>query len=331
MLPPILLAGPTASGKSALAMALAEEVDGVVINADALQVYDCWRVLSARPSPEDEARVSHALYGHVPALRAHSVGDWLREVAPYLAGARRAVICGGTGLYFTALTQGLAEIPPIPDEVRQAADAIRTGAGPERFRTDLAAQDPVTLAGLDARNPMRLQRAWEVLRATGRGLAAWQADTPPPLLPLDHSVPLVLETPVGWLDARIAHRFAAMLDAGAEDEVAAWEASRLPAHLPAAQAIGRGRDLGDAGGRNDARAGRGRRDARHTPLRQTPAHLDAQPLQGLAPPRRQRGAGRSPERCPHGDPCRSVGGRRDLAQSPLRGETRRGFRSHDPA
>ncbi|PSK86047.1 tRNA dimethylallyltransferase [Limimaricola soesokkakensis] len=207
---PVLIAGPTASGKSALALAVAETGGGVVINADALQVYADWRVITARPSPDEEARAPHALYGHVGRDQTYSVGHWLRDVAPMLGGAR-PIITGGTGLYFSALTEGLAEIPATPPEIRAEANAIPL--------PDLVAGlDAASAAQIDLLNRARVQRAWEVLRATGRGIAEWQADTPAPLLPLDQAQPLVLRPEPAWLNARIARRFDAMLEAGALDE-----------------------------------------------------------------------------------------------------------------
>ena len=161
---PVLIAGPTASGKSALALAIAEAAGGVIVNADASQVYNCFRIISARPSPEEEARVPHALYGHLPEDAPYSTGHWLREVAALMQGDQRLIITGGTGLYFSALTQGLAEIPATPPEVRAAGDEMPLEAL-------LAELDPETAVGLDQRNRARVQRAWEVWTATGRGLA----------------------------------------------------------------------------------------------------------------------------------------------------------------
>ena len=234
---PILIAGPTASGKSALGLALAERFGGTVINADALQVYANWRILTARPSAEEEARVPHRLYGHVAADDPYSVGRWLRELAPLLEGPRLPIILGGTGLYFSALTEGLAEIPPVPEAIRQEALARigREGAG--ALLAELDAEDPETAARIDRRNPMRIQRAWEVLRATGRPLASWHRETPPPLLPLARAEALLLMPGRDWLAARIARRFDAMLAAGALEEARA----NLPgwrADLPSAKAIG---------------------------------------------------------------------------------------------
>ena len=228
---PVLIAGPTASGKSVLAMELAARHGRVVVNADALQVYGCWRVLSARPSAADEAVLPHALYGHVGRDQAYSVGHWLREVAPLLG--RPVVIVGGTGLYFSALTEGLAAVPDVPPEVRAEADALRLGD----FGAMLAALDPATAARTDLANKVRVQRAWEVLRATGRGLADWQASGAAALLPLTQVEALVLRPDVAWLDARITARFSAMLEAGALDEVAAELPTWVP-NRPSARAIG---------------------------------------------------------------------------------------------
>ena len=229
---PVLIAGPTASGKSRLAMEIAGRDGRVVVNADAMQVYDCWRVLTARPSVADEAAVPHALYGHIGRNDPYSVGHWLREIAPLLD--RSVVVVGGSGLYFSALTEGLAEIPPIPEDVRIEADALRLAGQVGRMLSDL---DSLTKARIDQMNPMRVQRAWEVLRASGRGLADWHRDTAPPLLPLSVVEPLVLRPDVAWLNARIDARFGAMLDGGALEEVRAlqpdWDAT-----LPASRAIG---------------------------------------------------------------------------------------------
>jgi len=227
---PVLIAGPTASGKSALAAGIVRTGGGVIVNADALQVFDGWRILTARPTAEEEAALPHRLYGHVPFDAAYSAGQWLREVAPLLAGGERPVIVGGTGLNFLALTEGLADIPPTPPEFRAEGDALP-------LPVLVAALDARTAAGIDLQNRARVQRAWEVLRATGRGLADWQAETPPPLLPLAQATALVLRPEVGWLDDRIARRFDAMLEAGALDEARAMEPLWNPAHL-SSRAIG---------------------------------------------------------------------------------------------
>lgn len=229
---PVLIAGPTASGKSALAMELAARDGRLIVNADALQVYGNWRVLTARPSAADEAALPHALYGHVPRETGYSTGQWLREVSALLQ--QPVVIVGGTGLNFTALTEGLAEVPPVPATVRAEADALRAEGGVAAL---LAGVDAATAARIDRQNGARVQRAWEVLRATGRGLAAWQAETPPPLLPLAQVEPVVLRPEVAWLDARIAQRFDQMLLQGALEEVQAELPLWQPA-LPSSKAIG---------------------------------------------------------------------------------------------
>ena len=229
---PVLIAGPTASGKSALAMEIAARDGRVIVNADALQVYGCWRVLTARPSLADEAALPHALYGHVGRQESYSTGRWLREVVPFLA--QPVVIVGGTGLNFSALTEGLADIPAVPPEVRAEADARVAVEGFAALRGEL---DAATLARIDTQNGARIQRAWEVLRSTGRGLAAWQDETPAPALPLSQAEALVLRPEVGWLDARINRRFHAMLEAGALEEARAALPDWQP-RLPSSRAIG---------------------------------------------------------------------------------------------
>lgn len=233
---PVLIAGPTASGKSALAMELAARDARLIVNADALQVYENWRILTARPSPADEAALPHALYGHVSRDATYSVGHWLREVAPLLS--RPVVIVGGTGLNFNALTRGLAEVPETPPAIRAEADARRKAEGHAALLAEL---DPATATRIDQRNPVRVQRAWEVLHATGRGLAAWQDDTPAPILPLTDAEALVLVPDVDWLNARIDRRFQQMLTDGALNEaqanLAGWDPRR-----PSSKAIG-GPDL----------------------------------------------------------------------------------------
>lgn len=206
----------------------------MIVNADALQVFANWHVLTARPSIEEETIARHALYGHVAADVAYSVGHWLREVAPLLGGPDRPIIIGGTGLYFSALTQGLAEIPETPPEIRAEADRRLATEGPQALLDEI---DPATTARIDRLNPVRIQRAWEVQRATGRGLAAWQDETPAPLLPLADSETLLIDADKDWLLARINRRFDAMLANGALDEVranmAGWDPDR-----PSAKAIG---------------------------------------------------------------------------------------------
>lgn len=232
---PVLIAGPTASGKSALALEIAQMQGGVIINADASQVFEGWRILTARPSSDEEARAPHALYGHVPFEAGYSAGAWLREVTPLVQGGARAIIVGGTGLYFKALSEGLVDIPPTPPEVREAANALReTSGGTAQM---IATLDAATQAKIDLRNPMRVQRAFEVQRATGQGLAAWHAATPPPLLPLQACTPLVIDAQTDWLNARIARRFDLMVAGGALDEAAA-NLHRFDPDLASCKAIG---------------------------------------------------------------------------------------------
>ncbi len=227
---PVLIAGPTASGKSDLALQIAETFGGVIVNADASQVYDCWQVISARPSPQDEARAPHKLYGHVAYDQSYSTGHWLREVVPLLTAGERPIIVGGTGLYFTALTEGMAEIPATPAEVRQIADQMSL--------PDLIdGVDSQTLSRLDINNRARVQRAWEVQTATGRSLQSWQSDTPPPALKLEDCVPIVFDVDKAWLLDRISRRFDQMVRTGALDEVAAMR-DRYDPSLPAFKAIG---------------------------------------------------------------------------------------------
>jgi len=231
---PVLIAGPTASGKSALAMEIAHRTGGIIVNADALQVYDDWRILTARPSKEDEASLPHVMYGHIPGDRAYSVGHWLRDAQAYLNTDRPPVIVGGTGLNFTALTEGLAEIPATPDDIRQQAMDRIAEAGAPALLPDI---DPETRARIDQNNPMRVQRAWEVLQATGRGLAAWQDETGPPIVPMDEAQAFLIHAPKDWLTPRIERRFDQMLDLGVLEEAIANATDWSPTR-PSAKAIG---------------------------------------------------------------------------------------------
>lgn len=244
---PILLAGPTASGKSALALELAERLNGCVINADALQVYEGWRILTARPSPEDEASVPHRLYGHVPLETPdYSVGEWLRELRAVLAECARAglrpIVTGGAGLYFKALTEGLAEIPPTPPDVRDEMETRLAEIGADAFLEELRARDPETAGRIDAANPRRVLRAREVLETTGEGLAAWMARTPAPLIPLEAAHALRLDPPRLLQRERIEERFDLMLAQGALAEVEAVMARGFTdeqfARLPGLRALG---------------------------------------------------------------------------------------------
>ncbi|WP_298918028.1 tRNA (adenosine(37)-N6)-dimethylallyltransferase MiaA [uncultured Roseobacter sp.] len=227
---PVLIAGPTASGKSALALEIAAQQGGVIVNADASQVYRCWRVISARPSAAEEALAPHALYGHIDAEQSYSTGHWLREVIPLLKGDTRPIVVGGTGLYFSALTRGLADIPATPHHVRTEADALPL----PHLLADL---DAATKGTIDTANRARVQRAWEVLRATGRGLADWQATTKPPALPLDQAQAIVFDVSKDWLNARIEKRFDLMMAEGALEEVSKVLPTYDPSR-PAHRAIG---------------------------------------------------------------------------------------------
>lgn len=227
---PVLIFGPTAAGKSALAAQIVERGGGVVVNADASQVFAGWRILTARPPKAEESRLPHALYGHVPFTGSYSAGAWLRDIADILRRPLRPVIVGGTGLYFRALTEGLADIPPVPATIRARGDTLPL---PDL----IAGLDAETAARIDLANRARVQRAWEVLQATGRGLARWQDDTPPPLLPLVATVPLLVMPQVEALNARIAARVESMLDGGLLDEARGLHPLWHP-DLPAARAIG---------------------------------------------------------------------------------------------
>lgn len=227
---PVLIAGPTASGKSALALEIAAHSGGVIVNADASQVYECWRVISARPSLAEESQAPHRLYGHLPQNAPYSTGHWLREVAQVISEGVRPIIVGGTGLYFQALTEGLADIPATPSEVRLHANTLA-------IETLISGLDSQTAGSIDLSNRARVQRAWEVYQATGRGLAQWQAETPAPLLPLSQCSAIALDVDRDWLAARIERRFDLMLEGGALDEVRAIEPNYDPI-LPAHKAIG---------------------------------------------------------------------------------------------
>lgn len=214
---PVLIAGATASGKSALALELAKDQPSIVVNADALQVYEGWRILTARPDDADLAQVAHLLDGHVAMDVSYSVGHWLRDVRDVLAQHpdKRPIIIGGTGLYFQALTQGLAEIPKISPEIKAKADEIEANEGRETFAALLKGQDPLAFASVDIQNPARTRRAWEVLHSTGRSITAWQAETPPPILRLPQTQPLLLDAEPEFLNDRIDQRFDMMIDLGA--------------------------------------------------------------------------------------------------------------------
>ncbi|MCP3464511.1 tRNA (adenosine(37)-N6)-dimethylallyltransferase MiaA [Bradyrhizobium sp. CCGUVB23] len=238
----VLIAGPTASGKSALALELALNAGGVVINADSMQVYRDLRVITARPTQEEEAQVPHRLYGHVDAAVNFSAGAWLADAAAALAEARAQgrlpIFIGGTGLYFKALTKGLSTVPPIPPEVRDSVRARLEQGGVEALHAELAARDPAAAGRLNVRDRTRIARALEVVEATGRSLLDWHREGQPPLLPKDSFSALFLAPERDELYARIDARFDAMLGAGALKEVEQLAARDLDPLLPAMKAHG---------------------------------------------------------------------------------------------
>ncbi len=238
----ILIAGPTASGKSALALSLAERHHGTVINADSMQVYQELRVLTARPTPEEEVRAPHALYGFVSAREAYSVGRYLTDAARAIGAAeaqgRLPIIVGGTGLYFKALLEGLSPVPAIPSDIRAhwRGEAQRIGAA-ELHRV-LQERDPEMAQRLRPSDPQRIVRALEVLEATGRSLAEWQSIPGEGILAEEETIRLVLLPDRAQLYRRCETRFDAMMRKGALDEVAALKALALDPRLPAMTAHG---------------------------------------------------------------------------------------------
>jgi tRNA dimethylallyltransferase len=238
----VLIAGPTASGKSALALELAQNSGGVVINTDSMQVYRDLRVITARPTPAEEARVPHRLYGHVDAAVNFSAGAWVMDAAKVLAEARaqnlQPIFVGGTGLYFKALTRGLSAVPPIPSEVRESVRARLERNGVEALHAELAKRDPASAERLKPRDRTRIARALEVVEATGRTLPDWHREGLPPLLPPGEFSALFLAPERDQLYARTDARFDAMLEAGALEEVAALATRQLDPLLPAMKAHG---------------------------------------------------------------------------------------------
>jgi len=238
----VLIAGPTASGKSALALALAEKLGGTIVNADSMQVYANLRVITARPSPEEEARVQHVLYGHVDEAENYSVGRWSLDVAEALAGVaaqgRVPILVGGTGLYFKALTEGLAAVPPVPAEIRSQVRARLAAEGVAPLYAELIERDPVTAHRLMPLDRVRIARALEVILATGRSLSEWHQQGMAPLIDPARAVKIFVNRERGDLVSRIDARFATMLQAGALDEVRALAARHLDPLLPAMKAHG---------------------------------------------------------------------------------------------
>ena len=240
--PAILIAGPTASGKSGLGLRVAEEVGGVIVNADSMQVYRDLRVITARPTPEEELRVPHRLYGHVDAAENYSVGRWCRDVGEVLqeiaAQGRVPVLVGGTGLYFKALTSGLAAVPPIPSDIRERVRGRLQSEGVAPLYAELLERDSVTALRLMPNDRSRISRALEVVLATGRSLTDWHREGLPPLVDPQRAVKVFLTCERTELVRRIAQRFAGMLAAGALEEVRALAARNLDPALPAMKAHG---------------------------------------------------------------------------------------------
>jgi tRNA dimethylallyltransferase len=238
----ILIAGPTASGKSALALALAERHGSVIINADSMQVYRDLRIVTARPTPEQERRAPHRLYGHVDAAENYSVGRWYDDVAAALAAipheARPAIVVGGTGLYFTALARGLAAVPPIPAEIRAAVRARLASEGAVALHADLVTRDPGAAARLRPGDRARVTRALEVVLATGRSLFDWHEENKPARVDLARAAKVFLMPDRDELLRHIDARFDAMIAAGALDEVRTLAARELNPNLPAMKAHG---------------------------------------------------------------------------------------------
>jgi len=231
---PILIAGQTASGKSQLALQIAEKKDRIIVNADAIQVYKNWRILTARPSIADEAVTSHMLYGHIAAQIEYSVGHWLKDIQKILPNSPNPVIVGGTGLYFSCLTNGLIDIPDIPSHIRVEAKKRIQSDGFESLIEEIDAQ---TLKKIDKNNPMRIQRAWEVMKTTGRGLVSWHSETPKPLLELKNCETILVDCDASFINHRINSRFNQMLDNGLLDE-ASKNFSTWDEKNPSSKAIG---------------------------------------------------------------------------------------------
>ena len=238
----VLIGGPTASGKSALAARLAADLGGVVVNADSMQVYRDLRIITARPSPAEIVAAPHALFGVIDGATNYSVNLWLNDVARQLGAAEAAgllpIFAGGTGLYFKALTQGLSAIPPVPPDVRRTVRQEAEGLSAPQLHGRLAAVDPLSAARLRPTDPQRILRALEVQAATGRSLVAFQANRSKPLLPLEGCLAVFLAPERSTLRARIDERFDGMMEAGALDEVAVLARRGLDPELPVMRAHG---------------------------------------------------------------------------------------------
>jgi tRNA dimethylallyltransferase len=237
-----LIAGPTASGKSGLALEIARQTDGVVVNADSMQVYDVLRVLTARPSIEDMRGVPHHLFGHVPPSSLYSTGRWLADVQALLAAAdlrdRHMVFVGGTGMYFRALLGGMSQIPEVKPEVRQFWRDAMGSQGPEALHGELVKRDPETAARLKPQDSQRIARAIEVHASSGAPISFWQKQSGQPLIDAGSARKICLVPNRAALHEKINQRFALMAGAGAVEEVRDLLALRLDPALPAMKAIG---------------------------------------------------------------------------------------------
>jgi len=251
----ILIAGPTASGKSGIALRLAERLGGALVNADSMQVYCDLKILSARPAPEEEARAPHFLFGHVDGATNYSVGRYLDDAAAVLsrlrAENRLPMFVGGTGLYFKALTQGISDIPHVPKALRAELRTWAEGLAPAELHAELAARDPLMAAKLRATDPQRILRALEVHAATGKSLAAFQGAKSPPLLDGRSCLALFLAPDRAGLREAIDRRFDAMIAAGALEELRALQARALDPALPVMRALGVPQLLSHLGGALD--------------------------------------------------------------------------------
>jgi len=237
----ILIAGPTASGKSALAIAIADRLGGVVINADSMQVYRDLRVITARPTPDEEQLVPHLLFGHVDAAENYSAGRYVSDVAGVLRELppdAAVIFAGGTGLYFKALMSGLAAIPPVDPAIRASLRTRLEAEGVEALYAELGAGDPVAAGRIMPRDRSRILRALEVLQATGRPISEWHREGLPPVVDPGRAFRIFLHPDRGELKRRIEGRFTGMLGEGAIEEVRVLDARRLPETLPAMKAHG---------------------------------------------------------------------------------------------
>ena len=238
----VLIAGPTASGKSALALEVAARTNGVIVNADSMQVYRDLRIITARPTDDEMSRAPHRLYGHIGAEEIYSAGRWLREAEQEIAAAREtgktAIVIGGTGLYFSALLKGLSAVPDVSTEVRQQVRDLGDTKDNETLHAMLALRDPRTASEIRVPDRQRILRALEVVEATGRGLAEWREEPGVPVLNSGGYQAIFLETDREALGKRIDTRFDKMLAEGALDEVKALKERNLDPRMPALKAHG---------------------------------------------------------------------------------------------